>query len=112
MTNMNKPPAPAYPDPPADTTQVRGIEPDSKPASEPTSNSTSVPTSEPKSNSTSVPTSEPKARPAATSAVRLPPGVTPRVSSGPQGRKGWGTENAGRPQKDFARRAGKSRKVH
>ncbi|MGQ0501471.1 MAG: hypothetical protein ACT4P0_02505 [Panacagrimonas sp.] len=89
---MNKPPAPARPGPPADTAQDRGIEPDSKPASEPTS--------------------EPKARPAATSAVRLPPGVTPRVSSGPQGRKGWGTENAGRPQKDFARRAGKSRKVH
>lgn len=100
MTNMNKPPAPARPEPPADTAQDRGIKPDSKPTSEPTSNSTSEPTTEPKS------------RPAATSAVRLPPGVTPRVSSGPQGRKGWGTENAGRPQKDFARRAGKSRKVH
>lgn len=55
---------------------------------------------------------DPKPKPATSSAVRLPPGVAPKVSNGPQARKSWSADNAGRPQKDFARRAGKSRKVH
>ncbi|MGQ0701296.1 MAG: hypothetical protein ACT4PZ_24000 [Panacagrimonas sp.] len=45
-------------------------------------------------------------------AMRLPPGVGPAGAKGPQSRKTWGGNDSGRPQKDAARRAGKSRKVH
>ena len=46
------------------------------------------------------------------SAMKLPAGVTPGGARGPQQPKPRGTANGGRPQTDFARRAGKSRKVH
>ena len=50
--------------------------------------------------------------PAKRSAMKLPEGVVPSASRGPQQRKNWSSEHGGRPQTDFARRAGKSRKVH
>lgn len=46
------------------------------------------------------------------SAVKLPPGVIPQGSRGPQQRKPWESGHGGKPQRDAARRAGKSRKVH
>lgn len=46
------------------------------------------------------------------SAVKLPPGVGAQRSSGPQPRKPWESGPGGKPQRDAARRAGKSRKVH
>ena len=54
------------------------------------------------------------AKPAAAkrSAVKLPEGVTPRTSSGPRQGPGWDRNASARPQRDAARRAGKSRKVH
>ena len=54
----------------------------------------------------------PPAAPAKRSAMKLPEGVVPAGSRGPQQRKNWSSEHGGRPQTDFARRAGKSRKVH
>lgn len=52
--------------------------------------------------------------PAKHSAVKLPAGVVPKSSHGPQSRNPWQTGGGagGRPQTDFARRLGKSRKVH
>ncbi|HKY89986.1 MAG TPA: hypothetical protein VJM11_03065 [Nevskiaceae bacterium] len=59
------------------------------------------------------PSAEPaKDAPAKKTAMRLPPGVGPGGPRGPQGRKPWETGTSGRPQKDAARRKGKSRKVH
>jgi hypothetical protein len=60
------------------------------------------------------PPRDPAANPAPPkkSAMKLPPGVTPVGPRGPQQAKPWETGHSGRPQKDFARRAGKSRKVH
>lgn len=57
---------------------------------------------------------ESKAPPARRSAMKLPPGVGPKSSgSPPAGRgPGWDRSQQGRPQRDAARRAGKSRKVH
>ncbi|MGQ0529016.1 MAG: hypothetical protein ACT4PG_04195 [Panacagrimonas sp.] len=52
------------------------------------------------------------AAPVKRSAMKLPEGVVPAGSRGPQQRKNWTSEHGGRPQTDFARRAGKSRKVH
>lgn len=46
------------------------------------------------------------------SAMKLPAGVSASAPRGPQQPKPRGTANGGRPQTDFARRAGKSRKVH
>lgn len=46
------------------------------------------------------------------SAMKLPPGVVPKTAQGPQQHRGWQAGAGGRPQTDFARRAGKSRKVH
>lgn len=46
------------------------------------------------------------------SAMKLPEGVRPRVSGGPPRGPGWDRNASGRPQRDAARRAGKSRKVH
>ncbi|MGQ0619092.1 MAG: hypothetical protein ACT4QA_04100 [Panacagrimonas sp.] len=52
--------------------------------------------------------------PAKRSAMKLPPGVVPRAGQGPLSRNPWqtGGGTGGRPQTDFARRMGKSRKVH
>lgn len=52
--------------------------------------------------------------PARRSAMKLPPGVGPKSSgAGPSGKgPGWDRNQHGRPQRDAARRAGKSRKVH
>ena len=46
------------------------------------------------------------------SAMRLPEGVGPNASQRPNPRKPWERFQGGRPQQDFARRAGKDRKVH
>jgi len=49
------------------------------------------------------------------SAMKLPPGVVPKTGgAGVPGGKApaWGRGEQGRPQRDAARRAGKSRKVH
>lgn len=46
------------------------------------------------------------------SAMKLPEGVTPRAPQGPRSRQGWTHSDGSRPQRDAARRAGKSRKVH
>jgi hypothetical protein len=45
-------------------------------------------------------------------AMKLPPGVVPKTAQGSQQRRDWQPGAGGRPQTDFARRAGKSRKVH
>jgi hypothetical protein len=60
------------------------------------------------------PSDESTAAPARRSAMKLPPGVGPKSSgSGPAGKgPGWDRNQQGRPQRDAARRAGKSRKVH
>jgi hypothetical protein len=52
--------------------------------------------------------------PARRSAMKLPPGVAPKASGAPASGKGpaWDRAQHGRPQRDAARRAGKSRKVH
>ena len=50
--------------------------------------------------------------PAKRSAMKLPEGVVPAGPRGPQSGRNWASEHGGRPQTDFARRAGKSRKVH
>lgn len=50
--------------------------------------------------------------PAKPSAMKLPPGVSASAPRGPQQPKPRANANGGRPQTDFARRAGKSRKVH
>lgn len=50
--------------------------------------------------------------PVKSSAMKLPPGVVPAGPRGPQQPKPRGPGQGGRPQTDFARRAGKSRKVH
>ena len=53
--------------------------------------------------------------PARRSAMKLPPGVVPKTGgAGVPGGRGpaWGRGEQGRPQRDAARRAGKSRKVH
>lgn len=50
--------------------------------------------------------------PARRSAMKLPEGVSAAAPRGPQPRKAWDSMQGGRPQTDFARRAGKSRKVH
>ena len=59
---------------------------------------------------------DPKADPAPEkrSAMKLPPGVGPKSSgAGPAGKgPAWDRNQQGRPQRDAARRAGKSRKVH
>lgn len=47
-----------------------------------------------------------------TTAMKLPPGVSPKGANRPQPHQSWKDTQGGRPQKDFARRAGRSRKVH
>ncbi|WP_420466615.1 hypothetical protein [Panacagrimonas sp.] len=54
----------------------------------------------------------PPAGEAKRSAMRLPEGVTPGKPQRPALRKPWESQHGGRPQQDFARRAGRSRKVH
>lgn len=83
-----------------------------------------TPPSKPARPAPVTPESEPVARqnrdsteagaPAKRSAVKLPPGVAPKTGQGPQSRNPWHTGGGagGRPQTDFARRLGKSRKVH
>jgi len=46
------------------------------------------------------------------SAMKLPEGVAPKPAGGPRQGPGWDRSASGRPQRDAARRAGKSRKVH
>jgi hypothetical protein len=60
------------------------------------------------------PTDEPASAAAPRSAMKLPPGVVPKSSgAGPMGKgPAWERGQHGRPQRDAARRAGKSRKVH
>jgi hypothetical protein len=59
------------------------------------------------------PSAEPaKDAPAKKTAMRLPAGVTPAGSKRPPSRTPWDNGTSGRPQKDAARRKGKSRKVH
>ena len=54
---------------------------------------------------------QPKAA-AKRSAMKLPEGVVPKTGAGPRHGPGWDRNASGRPQRDAARRAGKSRKVH
>lgn len=61
---------------------------------------------------TEPPTEPPAAETPKRSAMKLPAGVAPKGPRGPQGRKPWETGGGGKPQRDAARRAGKSRKVH
>lgn len=61
---------------------------------------------------TQTPPEPPAAEAPKRSAVKLPAGVVPKGPRGPQGRKPWETGGGGKPQRDAARRAGKSRKVH
>lgn len=70
----------------------------------------SEPTSPPQTDDTAEASAA--ATPVKRSAMKLPEGVVPAGSRGPQQRKNWSSEHGGRPQTDFARRAGKSRKVH
>ncbi len=51
-------------------------------------------------------------KPAKRSAMKLPEGVAPKGAAGPRQGPGWDRNASGRPQRDAARRAGKSRKVH
>lgn len=46
------------------------------------------------------------------SAMKLPEGLKKVISRGPQQRGGFRGGAIGKPQTDFARKAGKSRKVH
>lgn len=52
------------------------------------------------------------AEPGKRTAMKLPPGVSPKGANRPQPHQSWKDAQGGRPQKDFARRAGRSRKVH
>lgn len=60
----------------------------------------------------SAPAEEVDDKPERRSAMKLPEGVRPRGPGGPPQKGGWDRGAAGRPQRDAARRAGKSRKVH
>jgi hypothetical protein len=51
-------------------------------------------------------------KPERKSAMKLPEGVRPKGPGGPPNTPGWDRNAGGRPQRDAARRAGKSRKVH
>lgn len=66
----------------------------------------------PKPTEAAVPAPNPQDAPAKPSAMKLPPGVSASAPRGPQQPKPRANANGGRPQTDFARRAGKSRKVH
>ena len=60
----------------------------------------------------SVPATPAEGEPGKRTAMKLPPGVGPKGANRPQPHQSWKDAQGGRPQKDFARRAGRSRKVH